>query len=612
MDAAQYAFTDTIDLTAGQTIHVKVTADVKTANTRTGTDIEVGSKVAMVLENYASHTGLTEMKYSGTNTALAAGDVVPNANIAGPSMTVKSSSLTLGLASNPPDQTVVQGTQNIDAVGITFTATNASALKVTDITLTGYSDDDNAPTNIGSAGDIADMVSSVALYEKESGTLISSTPTTNSLAATSGTVVFNSLNWNIPAGSTKTLLVRANLLNLAPPTEHWFGFDIAATTDVTAVDSSNNSVNAGNEDPNGAGNLTTAVNYTSAGTIYVSEYESSPSKSKHSVYWGQAGVTLAQFKVRTVNEGFYIETFNLVATSGYETYDKNNVKNVYLSYLDKNGNTVTSSGQSLNTATVPSVSFGFSGDSRPYIPADSSRVITVKVDTINTYAQGGTSGVPIKLSFSGVNTDEFKAIGEGSQATASGNTRGQTAGVSPTNGAYVYRSFPKIVAVSIANGPTSGNSVIGKFDITAMGYDVLFGTTDAASSSLIFDTLSSGSLSQAAATLYEDSTNLILDTGTLDSAANNASLSFSQFTNALSIPGGTTKRVRVEANLSTFNDPVNTSTGLGADYFQLILQDQANVIKWVDSASADANGDAANVAGYLETLPAYGPYLTAQ
>jgi hypothetical protein len=80
----------------------------------------------------------------------------------------------------------------------------------------------------------------------------------------------------------------------------------------------------------------------------------------------------------------------------------------------------------------------------------------------------------------------------------------------------------------------------------------------------------------------------------------------------LSIPAGQTKRIRVEADLSSFNDPVNTQTGLGADYFQLILQDEDNVIKWVDSAGSDAVGDAANVAGYIETLPAYGPYLTAQ
>ncbi len=357
-NAALNTFSDVIDLAAGQTIHVKVTGDVKTANTRTGSTLAADSKFAFLLEDYADNVGLTEMKYSGTNTALAAIDIVPNANIAGPTMTIKSSALSLGLASNPPDQTVVQGTQSIDAVGITFTATNASAMKVTDITLTGYSYSAATGTFLsGDPGDIGDMVSSVALYEKESGALISSSPTSNGLAAAAGTVVFNGLNWNIPAGGSKTLLVRANLLNLAPPTNYFFTFDIENTTDVTALDNSNNSVNAGNASVNGGVTVvagSTVVTYTSAGSIYVTEYESSPSKTKHSIYWGQTGVTLAQFKVRTTNEGFYITKFNLF---GVGANDRANIKNVYLSYLDKAGNTITSSAQSLNADTVPSVSF---------------------------------------------------------------------------------------------------------------------------------------------------------------------------------------------------------------------------------------------------------------
>jgi hypothetical protein len=616
--AAGYQYTDVIDMTGGQTIHAAITADVKTANDRTGQDLAGNDKVAIGLANYAnsSYLGVTYLKYAGTNTALAATDVVPNANVWGPAMTVVTSALTLGLSANPASQTAIQGTSNVDAVGITFTAANSSDLKVTDITVTGYTAAHGSDTFANHSGAIATMVSSVALYEKESGALISSTPNTNSLGnTTASTVVFNNLSWTIPAGSTKTLLVRANLLNLAPGSYPYFSFDIAdPATDVTAIDSSSNTVNPSATTGPNTTTPSVLVTYSSAGSIYVTEYESSPSLTKHSVYWGQTGVTLAQFKVRTVNEGFYITRFNLKsgdnATSTAAV--KANIKNVYLSYLDKNGNTVTTSGQPLNADTLPSTSFGFSGDARPYIPADTSRVISVKVDTNGTYAQGATSGVKVALDFSGGAADEFQAVGEGSQATKTGTS---VTDIPATNPVYVYRSFPKIAAVSMPNGATSGQVVVGKFDITAMGYDVLFGKTDAASGTLKFDSLSSGSIgtSSPSFTLYDDAANTALTAATtINANTKNASVSFTTFTTAFSIPANTTKRIRVTGDLSRFLTPVNTTSGLGADYFQLILQDESNVIKWVDSHGADANGDAANVAGYLETLPAYGPWLTGQ
>ena len=611
--ATLYQFTDTFDMSAGQTMKFKVTADLKTANTRTGTDIEANSKVAISLENYADadYLGVSYLKYAGTTTALAATDIVPNANIHGATMTVKSSSLTLGLSANPADSTAVKGQQNVEAVGITFTAANASALKVTDITLTGYSLDSASGTfDAGSTGDIGSMVASVALYEKESGTVIATSPSANNLAATAGTLVYNNLNWNIPAGQTKTLLVKANLLNLAAPTKHYFGFDIVNTTDVTAVDSSNNTVNAANEDRNGGASITTAVNVVDAGYLFVTEHDDSPSKQKNSLYWGQTGVTVSQFKLRSTNEAFLVD--KITVDSADATDAKNNVAAVYLEYKNEAGTTVTTSAQPLDSNA--STSFSFSGTNRPYVPKDSYTVVSVKIDTIGTYAAGATSGVDFAMNFDGSAAAAFEATGAGSMAKVYGDdtTNDDTNVVVMTNKNYIYRAFPKFTVVSIPDGSTSGSSVIGKFDITAMGGEVKFGTTDAASGSLLFDTLSSGSLATAiSGTLYEDATNTILDTASLGSAANNASLSFNSFGNSLTIAGGQTKRIRVEADLSTFNDPAQTSPALGADFFQLILQDQTGVVAWVDGAGSDTVGDASNVVGYLSTLPAKGPYLQA-
>ena len=314
--------------------------------------------------------------------------------------------------------------------------------------------------------------------------------------------------------------------------------------------------------------------------------------------------------MRSTNEAFLVD--KITVDSADATDAKNNVAAVYLEYKNEAGTTVTTSAQPLDSNA--STSFSFSGTNRPYVPKDSYTVVSVKIDTIGTYAAGATSGVDFAMNFDGSAAAAFEATGAGSMAKVYGDdtTNDDTNVVVMTNKNYIYRAFPKFTVVSIPDGSTSGSSVIGKFDITAMGGEVKFGTTDAASGSLLFDTLSSGSLATAInATLYEDASNTILDTASLGSAANNASLSFNSFGNSLTIAAGGTKRIRVEADLSSFNDPVNTSSGLGADYFQLILQDQTAVVTWVDGAGSDTVGDASNVAGYLSTLPAKGPYLQA-
>ncbi|MDO8717126.1 MAG: hypothetical protein Q7J73_10040, partial [Dehalococcoidales bacterium] len=179
--AAQRIFTDVFDITAGQTLNLAVTADIKTANTRTGTDIESGSILQVHIQDYSVSTpSLTEMKYAGTNTTVADADIVPNGDIRGRSMTVNSSALTLGLSGSPVDDTYVKGTCNVDAVGITFKASAASALRVTDITLTGYK---GSASGTGTIGSLGELIASVALYDGETGTLISSSPSSNNLGA---------------------------------------------------------------------------------------------------------------------------------------------------------------------------------------------------------------------------------------------------------------------------------------------------------------------------------------------------------------------------------------------------------------------------------------------
>lgn len=348
------------------------------------------------------------------------------------------------------------------------------------------------------------------------------------------------------------------------------------------------------------------------GNIFVTEDDSSPSRQKNSLYWGQTGAAVSSFKVRAINEGFYINKFSL--TSADIDDAKANVNNIYLEYKDKNGSTLVSTKQSLNSNAL--VSFTFTSDSRPYIPKDQSRQITVKIDTTNSHSSGATSGVDFAINFSGASSNEFDAIGENSLTKIGGNdtTNNDTDNIAVTNKSIIYRSFPKFTNIVLSDGATTPNAVVGKFTITAMGYDVLFSTAGADFGSIIFDTVASGQATQAdpTFTLYDDATGEIMDSATYDIDTVNASLSFNSFSNALNIPGGSSKTLRVQGDLSGFNRQGSSTAGTAADHFMLLLQDEAGVIKWVDSAGADANLSQSNTTGYIKNLPFNGPNMVGQ
>ena len=197
---AQKSFTDVVDLAAGKTYNFKVTGDVNTANTASGTALAAADAIQVFLDNYTDDTpSVSIMKYSGTNTSVADADIVPQADIGGGIQTLQASSLTLGLSSSVTSQTLVRGTTGKTAVGIAFQSGNASALTVTDVVLTGYFDEDGSGAfTVGSDAttSVADLVSSVTIYEVESGTVLSSSAASNQLSNTTGTVTFNNLSWS--------------------------------------------------------------------------------------------------------------------------------------------------------------------------------------------------------------------------------------------------------------------------------------------------------------------------------------------------------------------------------------------------------------------------------
>ena len=617
---ASKIFTDAFDLLAGQTRNMKVTADIKTANTNGSTDTAVALDstdiITVILDGYgesdmAGTSGSTGvLKYAGTSTAVDDSDIVPNTDLSANNMTIQGSSLTLGLSSSPTSTTYVKGTSGIDVVGFTFAAALASDLKVTDVTLSGYIDEEGtAPFALGASSvdtglTVGNLVSAVKLYDGDSGALISDSPYSNNLNNSTGTIKFNNLTWTIPAGQTKRLLVKANLSSNAPSgSNDVFSFDIATTTDVSAIDSSNSTINAGTSAPNGGTAPTVKTTVSGSGTLVVALAPANPiSEAK---YWGQADTEFARLRIRSTDEAFLLERLNLYNINDTKADVLANIDQVKLSYTNKLGTTLTSVG-SFNQDTRPSVSFGFTGDNRPYIPKDSSTDIIVYA-LMKTKAQGATSEVNFAIDFSGGANDEFRAVGEGSGTVIEGATSGSTIADLSGNNMYVYRAFPKIEQVAMAGSAPTGTKDVLKFKITAIGLGdskVLF--DDPASAGLKFEAIASGSTdSDLVINLYD------ADTGTMyasqqtqansiqDNPTVNASVSFTDWEQDVEIPGGGSKTFRVEVAFRNFPDK--------NDYFQLVMPDEASLITYVDGARSGEDQNVTNVASIFKMLPMNGP-----
>lgn len=603
-------FTDAIDLAAGTTTNFKVTVDFDTA--LAGTLTAADSIVKVVLDRYIEDTpDVTVMKYAGTNTAVADADIVPNADVSGPNITLKGSALTLGLASSPQSRTYIKGTLGAEMVGITFAASQGSGLKVTDIKLTGYAEDDPADGSYNEGVDndtgdtavsIANAVAKVYLYEAESGALISSTPSSNQLSVSdTGTIAFTGLNWNIAAGATKTLLVKADLsTNEASGSGgDGYAFDVNAAADVTAVDDSNNTVN-GTADPNAATAPTVKITVKNSGNLTVAAAPNTPTAK--GVFWKQTGVEFSQFRFTATDEGHYLEEVTL--RTGDTIADvTNNVKAVYLTYKNKDGTTLTTAG---TFDTNASVSFAWTGVNRPYVPADSSMDVMVKAD-MKSRAEGATGSKSFSLDFSGGGANEFRSVGEsGTVATGTDSDIDDRTG----NNLYVYRVFPKFTNLSLSSGGNAigGNKEVMRFTIEAVGDpdSKLFfdGGTNVASGSILFDVVASGQANaNMTVTWFGADDGLTYGSDLLTTAQSGtdfvASLSFGTNTTGrdLEIAGGQSKTLYATTTFAGF--------ATNGDNFQMVLRDESNQVRWVANSDVnDAGTD--SVANVLKTLPLNG------
>jgi hypothetical protein len=565
-NAAEYEdFTDTIDLAAGTTKTYQLTADIKTSNTNSGTVIASSAKIKATLYSYATLVGsgsVNYIKYAGTNDAVPNTAIVPSGNLTGGEMTVETAALAITLAASPSgtSKTYIKGQSGVEAVGLIFTASTASNIKINSITLvseikeaSGGAWADGLDTNY-----VKDTIGSVSIYDKDTGALV---PGSSAKGFTSGTnyehVVYTGLDWTIPAGESKTLLVKGNISSAAPASlstaDTWIAFDIENAADISAVDKDGNTVDAtGNNANTGDSTPTTFFGVAKYGSLAIVAASDTPDKSI--AVMGTTDNEVSKFKLTATNEAWYIEKFSIVLDDGFgiDGANRDNFSAAKIKYQTEaqkgTSNWTITTGKTFGATASLAFSLG-AGSDRLYVPKDDSTYVTV-LASIATYngGNGAKSKVPFKMYPIAGGTSSFLAYGAQSGEQLFEVVEPAASGF---NLHFVARSKPVF-----AKEAWSGNELeLTRFSITAVGYDVIFdGTagsskfnssdTDIASADIEFAMLASSTDdAKGALTLYDWNDNVVASAASVqwNDTVYSATIPFSFEVKDVTVPQDTTK-----------------------------------------------------------------------
>ncbi len=417
-------YTEDFTMSAGQTIDFLITADID--NDAVEADI-----FNMTLE-------MDSFDVEDSN-GDALDDIVPSADITGNDMTLEDASLDINLTTPPSDDIDdihVKGSNGVPSVAFSFTAGDAEDMTVTSVTLQtcvdGDVDDGDDVGDFACDGtdeedatdlDAQDIVGSVSLYDSETGVLLDGPESVEA----DGDVVFSSINWTVPAGDTKKLLVKANLStqDVTDGSDDAFAFSIAEDGDVLAQDEDGDDVVPTSDisgfEINGTVAPVVFIRVADSGSLTIAQDPATPDPDI--VLGGSTDVVFAKYKFTTEDEAFTVQEVrisegNALDNGGAAGDFDNNLSSVKLSYKNQAGVTQT------KTAFLTAGSAKFSGMTM-YVPANGSAVLTVMSSIASVDGDADTGEKP-RLDFEAdsAGTDDLKVVGASSGETLDGDDVG--------------------------------------------------------------------------------------------------------------------------------------------------------------------------------------------
>ncbi len=442
--SALWTLTGTWTLNANQSRKLVITADL--ANVTAGTDF-ISRAYTMALNTYV----VGDFREVSTGQNVLAADVIGlQSAITGNAVTIRSSSLTAGVASSPVSGTTVKGTNGVSAVGFTLTSGTSSAVKVTQVIVRGLadSDDDGTAGALGAAAEdlrggdataanLDSVVLSAQLYD--GATAVSSLK-----SPSSGVITFDNMNWTIPAGTTKNLMVKTNLstTQLNSNTDYFMLY--LGIGDITAQDKDSNPLTSvPSAQVNATASIATATTIfttiSANGSITAAADGATPLSTI--VLSGAQDVSFLKVRLTASNEAFNLTKVGIKQTV---TGASDGIAAVKIKYPKADGTTGTA------TSTLSSGVADFSGLDG-YLALDRASVLEVLAN-VATISETGISGdLPVlALDFD----TNFEVVGAGSGTTVT------SVGAADISGnAMTLRKTKPTVTLSAAS--PSGASVPG-------------------------------------------------------------------------------------------------------------------------------------------------------
>ncbi len=421
------SFSDLFEIEANTTARFAITYDLSTTALTSGT---------VVLNLIDTKDASFEVRNVVTGDVIYNTEASPstkylNTAVTGNTRTVAKPSVQFTVASAPNTDAFVKNSTNVPVVGFNVKAGSADDVSVTSLTLTLVQDTTSTvrgilcDTTAGSL-DSADFAA-VKLYKVENGT---ETLLDGPREVSGTTVNFTGFQFDVPAGETAKMLVRANIPSSA--TSNVCGsFEIAANSDVSANDGDGRSLKTtAPTQITAAGVNSTPSSFilaASSGRIQVTASNETPNEGQ--VIAGATDVPVAKFKFEASTvEDVEIQKLRLWNADAATDAD-NAIKTVKL----WDGDTLVASG----TVTGGYVTWE---NLALVVPRNSSKTITVTVSFNDSNSYTAIAGLAPRFVIRNLednwvdNATAGGANGTGAQSTAAAGQNGDMKAVGKQSG----------------------------------------------------------------------------------------------------------------------------------------------------------------------------------
>ena len=407
-----------------------------------GSDFRLDDQITVSLEPSADLTNIRGGTSGNTVTASPTGTVTGN------TVTVRSTTVTVNVASSPSSQTVVAGAQNFAFSRLQFDVTGSgedvrlSTIPV-QLTYTGDADNLNNCRAFNVTGGASTQLSS-------GGNVVN--PSTG---FTSGNTLTFTLDSSIvlPRGQVSTIEIRCDVSTSASNGQT---FRLGISTAPTVVGVQSGSVTTANVVANAGPTMTVGT----SGSFTVS---TSPSSPAYSIAAAGDNKIVAVYRFTGSNETINLSQIGLQLSGAATTSSPADVTSVTLWDGSTQVGTAVFTGSNRYATTTLSSSF--------VIPAFGSKDLTVRANFGQIGpSQSGTEGAFVKIDYDGDNASATRGTGASSGTIITSGTSADTS----TEGVRVFNTIPTVASASLPNTIlVNGTQALMRFSISADDSDAV-------------------------------------------------------------------------------------------------------------------------------------------